>query len=86
MRLDKLRERMDDFANEDEPERAHRFMMASDISRFMERPAETIAPVYNQVAPPGAPIGDTGMDWLSPVVWDCVLYGEDAAPVWPLMP
>ena len=59
--------------------------MANDISRFMERPAESIPPVYTSRAPPGAPIGgDPGRDWLSPIVWDCVLFeGQDNPVLWP---
>ena len=51
-----------------EPERAHRALLAADIKRFMERPvndqlsARFMPP---SPAPPGAPIGDTGMDFLS---------------------
>jgi len=51
-----------------EGERAHRALMAADIKRFNERPvndqlsARFMPP---SPAPPGAPIGDTGMDFLS---------------------
>ena len=51
-----------------ESERAHRALMAADIKRFNERPvndqlsARFMPP---SPAPPGAPIGDTGMDFLS---------------------
>ena len=51
-----------------ESERAHRMLLAADIKRFLERPmndamsARIIPPL---AAPPGAPIGDTGMDFLS---------------------
>jgi hypothetical protein len=80
LRLEELREELKDDtkanANEDEDEdeatRAHRLLMANDLGRFMERPAEIIAPAYVPTAPPGAPIGDTGMDWLSPVLWECM--------------
>ena len=50
-----------------ESERAHRMLLAADIKRFLERPmndalsARIIAPL---AAPPGAPIGDMGMDFL----------------------
>jgi hypothetical protein len=41
-------------------------LLASDIKRFLERPAEMERPILPLDAPPGAPIGgDTGMDWLS---------------------
>jgi hypothetical protein len=44
----------------------HYGLLAADITRFLERPAEA----YNQPtlpgAPPGAPIGDPGIEWLPP--------------------
>jgi hypothetical protein len=46
---------------------AARTLLTADITRFLERPA---APVEDRPAapavPPGAPIGDTGRDWLRP--------------------
>jgi hypothetical protein len=64
-----------------EAERAHRALMAADIKRFMERPvndqlsARFMPP---SPAPPGAPIGDTGMDFLSrpQCNWDDVNPGQ----------
>ena len=48
-------------------ERAQHALMAADIKRFLERPAEPTAMMPAPDAPPGAPIGgDTGMDWLAP--------------------
>jgi uncharacterized protein DUF4953 len=44
-------------------------LMASDIKRFLERPMEAMKTPVTPDAPPGAPIGDTGMDWLAPVTW-----------------
>jgi hypothetical protein len=77
LRLEMLQKRLADASLKDEAERAHRLLLASDISRFMERPSESIPPVYTPVAPPGAPIGgDMGMDWLAPVVWDCMLQDK----------
>jgi hypothetical protein len=43
---------------------AHFALLAQDIERFMERPATPFDPVAIPDAPPGAPIGDPGMDWL----------------------
>ncbi|HUB81357.1 MAG TPA: zinc-dependent metalloprotease [Bryobacteraceae bacterium] len=49
-----------------EAERAQRILLAADIKRFLERPADPAKPIYAPEAPPGAPIGgDTGMDWLA---------------------
>ena len=51
-----------------ESERAHRNLMAADIKRFIERPVvdamggRIVAP---SPAPPGAPIGDSGQNWLA---------------------
>ena len=46
---------------------ASTLLMATDIKRFLERPAEAVKEPVTFDAPPGAPIGDTGMDWLAPV-------------------
>jgi hypothetical protein len=52
----------------DESEAAQNTLLASDIKRFLGRPAETTKMIPPEAAPPGAPIGgDTGMDWLAPV-------------------
>ncbi len=48
-----------------EAEQAQRALLAADIKRFLERPAETARIQPAPDAPPGAPIGDTGMDWFS---------------------
>jgi hypothetical protein len=52
-------------------EQAHVALIASDIKRFLDRPhspADIRQPV---AAPPGAPIGDPGMDWLDRVARYC---------------
>jgi hypothetical protein len=38
--------------------------MSSEIERFLDRPAEAVQRTSVPQAPPGAPIGDPGMDWL----------------------
>jgi hypothetical protein len=45
---------------------------AEQAQRFLERPAATQQPIPAADAPPGAPIGDTGMDFLAPIRcnWD----------------
>jgi hypothetical protein len=66
-------------ATKSEADQAQQALLAADIKRFLERPAAEggrIQPVA--LAPPGAPIGDPGQDWLiSPprCVWD-----DDASP------
>ena len=50
-----------------EAEQAQHTLLAADIKRFLERPAETMRVMPAPDAPPGAPIGgDPGMDWLAP--------------------
>jgi hypothetical protein len=56
-------------------DRAAQMLFAADIKRFLERPAESIKSPVTYDAPPGAPIGDGGMDWLAPVGW-CVWVDE----------
>ncbi len=79
LRLTLLKERLSGSSAtiEEHAERAHQLLLVSEISRFLESPLPSIAPTYVSTAPPGAPIGgDVGMDWLSPVLWDCMLNDE----------
>jgi hypothetical protein len=51
-----------------EGERAHRLLIAADIKRFLERPMVDAAGgriMPATPAPPGAPIGDMGQQWLA---------------------
>jgi hypothetical protein len=48
-----------------EAEQAAHSLLAADIKRFLDRPADPIRPIVAPDSPPGAPIGDTGMDWLT---------------------
>ena len=43
---------------------AHAAMLASDIKRFLDRPYTPANRIEAPTAPPGAPIGNPGMDWL----------------------
>jgi hypothetical protein len=43
---------------------AHAALLASDIKRFLDRPFAPATRTEIPTAPPGAPIGDPGMDWL----------------------
>jgi len=53
-------------ANATEAEKAAHTLLAADIKRFLDRPGETMRVIVAPDAPPGAPIGDTGMDgWLT---------------------
>ena len=47
-----------------EADQAQHALLAADIRRFLDRPAETMKAMPTADAPPGAPIGDAGMDWL----------------------
>jgi hypothetical protein len=44
---------------------AHAGLLAADIKRFLERPAGAVTRMASPAAPPGAPIGEPAMDWLS---------------------
>jgi hypothetical protein len=43
---------------------AHGTQLADDIKRFLERPYDLGRPAATPSAPPGAPIGDIGLDYL----------------------
>jgi hypothetical protein len=43
---------------------AHQQLIAADVKRFLDRPAPPATTTSTPSAPPGAPIGDPGMDWL----------------------
>ncbi len=45
-------------------ERAHRQLLADDIKRFLDRPYAELRPAATPAPPPGAPIGDFGLDYL----------------------
>jgi hypothetical protein len=54
----------------DELETAHQTLLAADIKRFLERPAETARMMPAPGAPPGAPIGgDIPQNWLAVPSW-----------------
>ena len=44
-------------------------LIAADIKRFLERPIDPIRTPTTFDAPPGAPIGDSGPDWLAAPSW-----------------
>jgi hypothetical protein len=55
-------------------------LMAADIKRFLERPLAPVTMPSLPDAPPGAPIGDPGMDWLARPSW-CGWAPEVGMPV-----
>ncbi len=75
MKLQKLAARLRAEVGRSEADVAQHTLLAADIKRFLERPAETAKILPAAPAPPGAPIGDVGQNWLaSPdwCVWDAV--------------
>jgi hypothetical protein len=71
MKLSKLASRLKTQAAKTEADTASRTLLAADIKRFLERPADLAHPVPHPApdAPPGAPIGDPGNDWLAAPPW-----------------
>jgi hypothetical protein len=66
-KLSKLAARLKGETAAGEAEQAQHALLAADIKRFLERPADPAQPMPAPGAPPGAPIGgDPGMDWLAP--------------------
>jgi hypothetical protein len=64
-KLSKLAARLKSESSSSEAEQAQRALLAADIKRFIDRPAERLKPIVAADAPPGAPIGgDPGMGWL----------------------
>jgi hypothetical protein len=66
LKLEKLSVRLTSSMVFPEADEAQRHLLAADIKRFLTRPAETLHNIAPPDAPPGAPIGDTGNQWLAP--------------------
>jgi hypothetical protein len=66
LKLAKLAARLKGAASAGESEQAQNALLAADIKRFLDRPADPIKVIPAADAPPGAPIGDSGLDWLAP--------------------
>ena len=69
-KLGKLAARLRTEGVQSEPEQAQRALLAADIKRFLERPADPGRPMPAPDAPPGAPIGEPALDWLAPAPWN----------------
>jgi hypothetical protein len=71
MKLSKLAAKIKAAPAKTEADTAQRTLIAADIKRFLERPAEAARVVAAPApdAPPGAPIGDMPMDWLATPPW-----------------
>jgi hypothetical protein len=89
LKLAKLAARLKTEVPSSEAEQAQRALLAADIKRFLERPAEPMRPMPAPDPPPGAPIGgDPGMDWLAPApmcTWSAAHPDRWLSPGWPLM-
>ena len=59
---------------------AHRAALGEDIRRFLDRPLTPVTRADLPDAPPGAPIGDPGMDWLRRVEPLCSIWEESRSP------
>ena len=57
-----------------QPAAAHALLLATDIKRFLERPAMPATRIATGTAPPGAPIGDPGMEWLRRIEPPCSMW------------
>ncbi|MGO9260099.1 MAG: zinc-dependent metalloprotease [Bryobacteraceae bacterium] len=68
-KLGKLAARLKADAAGGESEQAQRTLLASDIRRFLDRPADPMRVMPAPAAPPGAPIGEPAMDWLARPDW-----------------
>ena len=56
--------------------RSVRPQLARNIGRLLQSPAEAFAAPSAVAAPPGAPIGDPGMDWLGGLEPVCSWWDE----------
>ena len=72
LKLSKLAARLKAAVAKTEADAAQHSLIAADIKRFLERPADANRPIPLPTAdaPPGAPIGDEGPDWLVPPPWN----------------
>jgi Met-zincin/Domain of unknown function (DUF5117) len=69
LKLSKLASRLKTTIAKTEADAAQRTLIAADIKRFLERPAEAARTLPAPEAPPGAPIGDLPLDWLATPPW-----------------
>ena len=77
LKLQKLATRLRAEVGRTESDQAQHTLIAADIKRFLERPAEVAKMIPTAGAPPGAPIGDLGQDWLAHA--DLVRVGRQRA-------
>ncbi len=65
LKLQRLADRIRVDGSKGEADIAQHTLLAADIKRFLERPAETAMMLPAAPAPPGAPIGDYPQNWLA---------------------
>ena len=65
-RLEQLRDHLKSVTFSNDDDRAQARLIAADITRFLERPAEPYKAAPVPTVPPGAPIGEPGYQWLPP--------------------
>ncbi len=68
-RLQKLTTRLKSEAAKSDADASHRALLVADIKRYLEHPSDVAAIVAAAAAPPGAPIGDIGEEWLATPPW-----------------
>ena len=77
LRLERLQDRLMAAAGDaSEANTAHYAQLARNIGRLLQSPAEAFAAPSAVAAPPGAPIGDPGMDWLGGLEPVCSWWDE----------
>ncbi len=64
LRLREINRRLTSGEGGETSDQAHYAMLATDIERFLSRPAETFQQPDTPAAPPGAPIGDPALNWF----------------------
>jgi hypothetical protein len=78
--LDRLAARLRAGSGKADADLAAHTLLAGDIKRFLERPAEVARVLPAPGAPPGAPIGDLGQDWLARPAW--CLWDHESPSTW----
>lgn len=69
IKLQRLAARLKSESGKTEADAAQHVLLAADIKRLLENPAEVASMAVLAGAPPGAPIGDVPQEWLSPPAW-----------------
>ena len=69
LKLANLGTRLKSTVTPNEGDQAQNALLALDIKRFLDRPAETMRMIPAPDSPPGAPIGEPAMDWLASAPW-----------------